>query len=98
MVTTVSYKFNINGDYSDILQSMRGIRQGDPISPLLFVILMEYMNRIMTKMQKNPDFNHHNKCEKFAITHLSFADDIILFSRGDIKSVEMILGAFNSFF
>lgn len=48
-------------------------------------------------MQKNSDFNHHIKCEILATTHLSFVDDVFLFSIGDIKFVEMILGAFNSF-
>ncbi|XP_040872094.1 uncharacterized protein [Glycine max] len=46
-VSTVSYRFNVNGTYSDIMQAKRGIRQGDPMSPMLFVIIMEYMHRTL---------------------------------------------------
>lgn len=86
VTTTISYIFNVNGEYSDILEARRGIRQGDPISPLLFVIMMEYTNRVMSKMTKIPNFNYHSKCEKLSITHLTFADDVLLFSIGDWKS------------
>lgn len=64
VVTYVSYRFNINVEYTRIMKAMRGIRQGDPISPLLLFINMEYMNMSLYKMHKNPDFNHHVKCEK----------------------------------
>ncbi|XP_014618090.1 uncharacterized protein [Glycine max] len=35
VITTVNYRFNINGELSNVLEAKRGIRQGDPISPLL---------------------------------------------------------------
>ncbi|XP_050875201.1 uncharacterized protein LOC127078819 [Lathyrus oleraceus] len=76
----------------------RGIRQGDPLSPMLFIIMMEYMNKSLTKMQKDHNFNYHAKCEKLSLTNLTFADDVLLFSIGDQKSVEMLLDAFNMFF
>ncbi|XP_050918656.1 uncharacterized protein LOC127136103 [Lathyrus oleraceus] len=88
-------RFNINGEYSEILQAKRGIRQGDPMSPLLFVIMMEYLNKTMHKMQRNYGFNHQCKCEKLFIINLTFADDVLMFSRGDQKLVELMLEAFN---
>ncbi|KAL5184132.1 Transposon TX1 uncharacterized protein [Glycine soja] len=97
VITTVNYRFNINGELSNVLEAKRGIRQGDPISPLLFVLMMEYLNRIMVKMQKDPNFNHHSQCERLGITHMSFADDVLLLCRGDERSIEMILKAFSFF-
>ncbi|CAK8542665.1 unnamed protein product [Lathyrus sativus] len=46
-VSTMTYKFNVNGEFTKFLQAKRGIRQGDPISPMLFVLIMEYMNMII---------------------------------------------------
>ncbi|CAK8579589.1 unnamed protein product [Lathyrus sativus] len=96
-ITTVSYRFNIMGEYTDILQAKRGIRQGDPLSPMLFVLIMEYMNRLLMKMQRDPNFNYHAKCEKLKITNLTFADDVLLFCRGDEISLHMILQTFRAF-
>lgn len=91
IITSVTYNFNVNGELIGIMEAKRGIRQGDPISPLLFFIMMEYMNRAMNKMPKNPDYNYHSKCERLGITHLSFAYHVLLFSRGDYEAVELLL-------
>lgn len=96
-VTTVSYMFNIMGEYTSILQAQRGIGQGDPISPFLFLLIMEYLTRLMQKMQLDPNFNHHAKCEKVKLTNLTFVDDILLFCRGDEISVQMMLETMNKF-
>ncbi|CAK8561807.1 unnamed protein product [Lathyrus sativus] len=96
-ITTVSYRFNIMGEYTDILQAKRGIRQGDPLSPMLFVLIMEYMNILLMKMQRDPNFNYHGKCEKLKIINLTFADDVLLFCRGDEISLHMILQTFRAF-
>ncbi|CAK8536554.1 unnamed protein product [Lathyrus sativus] len=82
-ITTVSYKFNIMREYTNILQAKRRIQKGYPLSPMLFVLIMEYMNRMLVKMQRDPNFNYHAKCEKLKITNLTFADDVLLFCRGD---------------
>ncbi|XP_058776710.1 uncharacterized protein LOC131651047 [Vicia villosa] len=94
---TVSYVFNINNQISTTMQARRGLRQGDPISPLLFVIMMEYLNRLLDDMQENYNFNHHAKCEKLGITNLTSVDDVLLFCRGEFNSVTRLLTAVSTF-
>ncbi|XP_058733586.1 uncharacterized protein LOC131605219 [Vicia villosa] len=96
-VTTVTYRYNINGEHSKLMKAERGIRQGDPISPYLFVIVMEYMSRLLKQMQENPQFRHHSKCKKLGLTHLTFADDILLLARGDLCSVSLLHQTVQSF-
>ncbi|CAK8564550.1 unnamed protein product [Lathyrus sativus] len=91
MVTTATYTFSVNGEPTDVMQAKRRIRQGRLISPMLFVVVMEYLISLLAKMQLDPNFNSHAKCERRGITHLTFADDILLFCRGDVVSVEMLL-------
>ncbi|CAJ2661953.1 unnamed protein product [Trifolium pratense] len=96
-VTSVSYKFNIHGRYTGYMKARRGLRQGDPISPLLFVMVMEYMHRTLQRLKKVPDFNFHSKCENLNIINLSFADDLLIFTRGDKKSVELVMAKIHDF-
>lgn len=95
-VSTVSYRFNVNGEYTNFLHSKKGITQGDPISSMLFVIIMEYIYRLIYKMQLNPNFYHHAKCENMNLTNLIFPYDVLLFCIGDAMSIEMMQGAFKT--
>lgn len=96
-VTTVNYSFLINGVLSNTMESKRGIRQGDPMAPYLFVLTMEYLNRCQSTLPEEPEFNYHPRCQKLGITHLSFADDLLLFTRGDLISVQLLKDKFMLF-
>lgn len=67
------------------------------MSPFLFILAMKYFTRILKNLRRLPDFNFHPKCEKLNIIQLSFADDILLFSRGDMISVTMLYDCFKEF-
>lgn len=93
----VSYKFQINGEHSQLVEDKIWLRQGDLISPLLFVTVMEYLQRVLQNLKNKPNFNFHSKCEEMVIINISFVDDLLLFSRGDQKLVEMVMQAFEYF-
>lgn len=97
IVMIVSYKFQVNGVHTRVVQAKRGLRQRDPLSPLLFVLIMEYMNRLLNKLKKIPNFNFHSKCEKMGLTYLNFADDVLQFTRGDHQSVQLVMQMFDEF-
>ncbi|XP_058747133.1 uncharacterized protein LOC131620133 [Vicia villosa] len=75
----------------------KGLRQGDPISPLLFVVVMEYLHRKLKDLHSVPNFKAHNKCKKAGIVEVSFADDLLLFSRGDKQSVQLMMQKYEEF-
>ncbi|CAK8569009.1 unnamed protein product [Lathyrus sativus] len=58
---------------------------------------MEYFHRLLHQLSKVPDYNFHAKCEKLQIIDISFADDVLLFSRGDEKSVQLLFDQLQTF-
>lgn len=58
-ITTLSYLVYISGDLEGFFRSSRGLRQGDPISSYLFVIIMEVFSRILGKLSKDKRFKFH---------------------------------------
>jgi len=96
-LTTASYTFNVNGDLTRPFAAMKGLRQGDLISPYLFVICIEYHNRCLLQLRKNAAFHFHPRCKRLNLIHMCFADDLLLFSRGDVDSVSQLFEVFSLF-
>ena len=97
MFKTVNYSIVVNGHISQSFEAAKGLRQGDPVSPFLFAIAMEYLSRLLKGLKDDKQFKYHPRCSKLDITHLCFADDILLFARGDLESVKPIQLCFSQF-
>ncbi|KAH0685683.1 hypothetical protein KY290_017200 [Solanum tuberosum] len=96
-VRTVSYSIMINGCPSVPFQARRGVRQGDPLSPYLFVLAMDYLTRLLRSLRNKNAFKFHPRCQKQQIIQLSFADNLLLFSRGDRPSTTLLFECFQQF-
>ncbi|XP_075079647.1 uncharacterized protein LOC142164816 [Nicotiana tabacum] len=96
-VTTVSYSILINGNPMKPFPVKKGLRQGDPMSPFLFVLVMEYFTRMLKGLKGNKSFKFYPKCAKINIIQLSFADDLLLFCKGDMESVKALYASFQIF-
>ncbi|KAL0297129.1 UNVERIFIED_CONTAM: LINE-1 retrotransposable element O protein [Sesamum radiatum] len=81
----------INGDKAGFFQSSQGLRQGDPISPSLFIIVAEFLARGLDRLfQQNPALGYCNK-GGMDINHLSYADDIIIFLNASRRSIRKLV-------
>ncbi|XP_062103490.1 uncharacterized protein LOC133814562 [Humulus lupulus] len=96
-LTDTSYSLMMNGRLQGSFAGRKGLRQGDPISPLLFVLVMEYLTRLLTQISQHRQFQFHPLCKNLQLVNLCFADDLILFCKGTFKSVKLLMEGFLRF-
>lgn len=96
-ITTVSYSILINGELPEPFTVVKGLRLSDPISPFLFAIIMVNLSRTLDELKEIKDFKFHPRCAKLGITHLSFTDDLLFFSWGNLNSISHIHNYFLKF-
>ncbi|KAJ9536527.1 hypothetical protein OSB04_un000279 [Centaurea solstitialis] len=78
LVTTTSYSVMINGEQRGFFKGERGIRQGDPLSPYLFTLIMEGFSMIFKRcIQEAADFGYHPGCEGEVLPTLSEQPDSV---------------------
>ena len=103
-VTSVQFSVLVNGSPKGFFGSSRGLRQGDPLSPLLFLLIMEVLSKILKKIEENNLIRgfHVGAVNSVGvrISHLLFADDTILFcdaSRDQLLSIRLAMSCFQAF-
>lgn len=82
--STVKYSINANGEQICNVIPSRGIRQGDPISPYLFLIAANVLSIMINKAVSNKSLvgvRMRKKCPM--VSHLLFADDSLIFLEAD---------------
>ncbi|GKA20651.1 ribonuclease H [Tanacetum coccineum] len=85
-VSSVSFSFNINGQVSGHVTPTRGLRQGDPIPPYLFVMCAEVLSSMIRKSIMEGHIHGVKVCRGAPeISHLFFADDGIFFTRSSVE-------------
>ncbi|OMP01064.1 reverse transcriptase [Corchorus capsularis] len=97
-VTNPSLSVIVNGTASESCHATRGIRQGDPISPYLFILCMEFLSLCIEK-----EVISGNWCPirigkgDPKVSHALFADDIIFFAKANNRNCESILNTLDFF-
>ena len=88
----------VNGDKSDQFKPSRGLRQGDPLLPYLFIIGQEVLSRLIEKEfeLKNISGDKASVCAP-PITHVMYTDDILLFSKATRSNATAIMSCIRKY-
>jgi len=90
-VSTVKFSILVNGALTSFFQSSRGIRQGDPLSRLLFVVVMEVLSRMLNASMLQGLLSGFSvgfgDNEVLVVNNLLFADDALTFCGAQAEHV-----------
>jgi hypothetical protein len=82
----VHYQVLVNGERVGPIDPKRGLRQGDPLSPYLFIMCTEGLSALLRRSEARGELHGIKVCRGAPIlSHLLFADDCFLFCRADVR-------------
>ncbi|CAL1404087.1 unnamed protein product [Linum trigynum] len=91
-IRTVNFSILFNGEAAEEFKPSRGIRQGDPLSPFLFILMSNALTFLIDKAVSQNQLKGirlNARCP--ILTHCLFADDTVIFGKADLQEAEKIL-------
>ncbi|CAA7013484.1 unnamed protein product [Microthlaspi erraticum] len=96
-LTTPCFSVSVNGVEGGFFKSSRGLKQGDPISTYLFVLVMEVFSKLLHSRFASGYISYHPRTHELNISHLMFADDVMIFFDGMSSSLHGIYETLDDF-
>jgi hypothetical protein len=97
-VTSVTTNVNWHGARTSYFSPHRGIRQGDPMSPYIFVICMDKLSHLISHAVNQGKWKGIKAGRTGPmISHLMFADDLLLFGEANIEQMNCVMSILNEF-
>ena len=91
MTSSTFFSILVNGSPSDPFSPSRGLRQGDPLSPFLFILLVEGLGRTLKEKRRTGELrgiDPHNS--QITQTHQQFVDDTMLMGIASVREARVI--------
>lgn len=97
-ITSVSYSFLLNGSAQGTMTPQRGIRQGDPLSPYLFILCSEVLSGLCAKAQNRGIQPRIRVAEGSPrVNHFLFADDTMFVCKSSTKSCKTLMNILQNY-
>ena len=91
-VCTASYSVLINGEPKGFINPSRGIKQGDLLSPYLFLLCVEGLSSLIRQAVASKSLHGILSCHNgVCISHLLFADDSFIFCQTTVEEYRHLL-------
>ena len=91
-VSSVSYQVLINGEVKGHIKPSRGLRQGDPLSPFLFILCTEVLISHIKRAEETKKISGIKIARGSpSISHLLFADDSLFFCKAEQSQCEELV-------
>jgi len=84
-VCSANFVVLVNGSPSNFFKCGRGLRQGCPLSPLLFLLVVECLSRLILKEKREGTFSGFKISIRHLITYIMFVDDVLILGPGSIE-------------
>lgn len=97
-ISTPSFSIKMNGEFLPTFHPTRGLRQGDPLSPYLFIIvanLLSFLIRNAMNMGSLKGIKLNQWCP--TLSHLFFADDAVFFLNGTLMECQNLSNILNQY-
>lgn len=92
LIANIWYSAMVNGQASGFFHLSRGVKQGDPLSPALFILSAEVLSRSLNKLFKDKQFRGFGMPKwTDPLNHLAYANDTIIFASTDPYSLQKIV-------
>jgi len=79
-VGNIHFSIMVNGSLTRVFKGQRGLRQGCPLSPLLFLLVINGLSRLIGEAKQNGSLRGVKVSHSQILTHILFVDDVLLFS------------------
>ncbi|KAK9904390.1 hypothetical protein M0R45_000756 [Rubus argutus] len=90
-ITSTSFQISFNGQLTDSFKAQRGIRQGDPLSPYIFVLCMEKLSHLIQIAVDIGEWKAVRASQSGPkVSHLFFADDLMLFAEASQEQADTL--------
>ncbi|KAL0462352.1 UNVERIFIED_CONTAM: hypothetical protein Slati_0122800 [Sesamum latifolium] len=80
----------VNGEHAEFFHSTRGLREGDPLSPALFVLAADYLSRGLDRLFAAHLSIYYQAPGRVRVSHLAYADDMMIFNNICSQNMELL--------